>query len=150
MKLLHYSAKTLGPLRDRTSELEPGHKPRGLWFSIEGKDDWKSWCEREEFALDRLAVTTEIILSPKANILHLRTAGQILKFTLSNAHNQTSPYYNDFTINWPKLGAIYDGIIIAPYCWSLRLDRRTRWYNGWDCASGCIWNPKAIESTKEL
>lgn len=42
------------------------------------------------------------------------------------------------------IGARYDGIVITPYVWSMRLDRSAFWYYGWDCASGCIWNASAV------
>lgn len=40
----------------------------------------------------------------------------------------------------------YDGIIIAPYVWSLRLDIDFFWYYDWDCASGVIWNSAAVSN----
>lgn len=47
-------------------------------------------------------------------------------------------------LDWAAIGKLYDGIIIAPYLWERRLNGGAMWYYGWDCASGCIWNPRAI------
>lgn len=33
-------------------------------------------------------------------------------------------------IDWPQVAQHYDGIIIAPYCWEMRLDREAGWYYG--------------------
>ena len=49
-------------------------------------------------------------------------------------------------VDWREVAARWDGISITPYQWSCRheLDR-AMWYNGWDCASACVWNLNAIE-----
>jgi hypothetical protein len=64
-------------------------------------------------------------------------------------------------IDWPKVSERYDGVVIAPYVWSLRMGdyemiegrmRKTPdsaisdWYYPWDCASGCIWKASAIKA----
>ncbi len=43
-----------------------------------------------------------------------------------------------------QVAKLYQGIIIAPYCYSIRLDNDCFWYYPWDCASGCIWDATAI------
>lgn len=48
-------------------------------------------------------------------------------------------------INWPMVADRYQGIVIAPYLWSRRMDGGL-WYYGWDCASGCIWDAAAVAS----
>jgi hypothetical protein len=45
-------------------------------------------------------------------------------------------------IDWPRVAERFDGVIIAPYQWKHRLE--LMWYYGWDCASGCIWNARAV------
>jgi hypothetical protein len=145
MRLLHYAAQPLPPaLNARPQEIEM--KPRGLWVSVEGNDDWPSWCVGENFALDSLSHVHEITLAENASILRLSTASEIAELTSDYAcplpgmppHHYTRAYVMD----WPRLAGQYDGLIIAPYMWSCRLDYL--WYYGWDCASGCIWNPRAI------
>jgi hypothetical protein len=53
-----------------------------------------------------------------------------------------------YYIDWSKVAAKHQGIIIAPYCYARRLTYHTAWYYGWDCASGCIWDLKAIQSVE--
>ena len=50
-----------------------------------------------------------------------------------------------FAPDWARVGEAYPGIIIAPYIWSRRLDG-PMWYYGWDCASGCVWDPSVVRS----
>lgn len=145
-RLLHYSAEPLAA--DWTLDTEPrvqgAHKPSGFWVSV--GEAWKDWCEGEGFGLDRLAHCQEIVLAEGANILRVRTAEELDAF-----HDRfKTPAYPDYlsdhyyTINWDMVADEYQGIIIAPYIWERRLDFNTHWYYGWDCASGCIWDPAAI------
>ena len=123
-------------------------KPRGLWLSVEGDDDWPHWCQDEGFNIGSLAVATEIALSPDAKICHLTTAADIDAFT--ERWVTTPPGMPDsflsrgMFIDWPEVAREHDGIIIAPYIWARRLSRHCSWYYGWDCASGCIWQMSAI------
>ena len=57
--------------------------------------------------------------------------------------------FRDRYIDWPAVATDYPGLIIAPYQWSCRMSEFTRWYYGWDCASGCIWNADAIARVTE-
>jgi len=51
------------------------------------------------------------------------------------------------TVSWEQVAKDgYQGVEITPYQWELRLDSRVNWYYSWDCASGCAWDPQAIES----
>lgn len=130
-----------------TAQEDDTHKPRGLWLSAE--DDtpeshgWKDWCEGEAFWLDNLKWRTEITLHPDANVLRLATAQEIVAF--SDRYCDL-PYPLHDWVNWPRVVPLYQGIIIAPYQWRLRLEHGMIWYYGWDCASGCIWDLAAIDS----
>lgn len=148
MRLLHYSNRPLENLHNIFIEDQGDFKPSGLWVSIEGDDDWKSWCESEEFGLDRLNFIHEVILFEDANILRLACSSDILEFT-KKYQDRTSNFRSK--IIWKDVATDFDGIIIAPYIWKLRLDAATIWYYPWDCASGCIWNTsKAIKEIKLL
>ena len=47
-------------------------KPQGIWMSDDtAKVNWKSWCENEKYALDRLAYKTELLVDLSDNILLL-------------------------------------------------------------------------------
>lgn len=141
----HYSAEEVRlPLRIAPSRLH--HKPNGFWLSVPGEDDWPSWCRAEDFCLEKLAVCHEVRLSPDANILHLTTLDEIVEFT--EEYGQSSRSGGVWEIAWRRVTPKFDGIVIAPYSWTARYDERTLWYNTWDCASGCVWNPEAIASLR--
>lgn len=124
-----------------------GHfKPSGLWVSVEGTDDdwgWKQWCEMEEWNNGGLAHRVEIILRPDANILRLSTVAEMHTFTHCYTDRLHRIYGMHGQIDWTRVMSQHDGIIIAPYHYSLRLSMG--WYYPWDCASGCIWNTAAIQ-----
>ena len=153
MRLLHYSSKPFVPFgserrypqnmaRDGTG------KPQGLWLSVEGEDDWAHWCASEmpEWVSGR--VVTEIVLKPDHGVLCISNLEQFDKFCEDYKYDDCDAYsFNQ--IDWPVLSKRHAGIIIAPYRWERRLERKSRWYYGWDCASGCIWDLNVIEECKE-
>lgn len=146
MRLLHYTAKAFDFNRSRTyNQGEPlgFGKPTGLWVSREGEDDWPSWCEGESFALDSLATVTEVTLTDEANICYICSADQLMAFTEEYRVTWAAGIP---AIDWSRVAQEWDGIVIAPYIWSMRLNPQTSWYYGWDCASGCIWNLDAIKT----
>lgn len=153
MRLLHYSNNKIQKLNDDKYEyLCAGlqSKPTGLWVSVEGKDDWKEWCSKEDFQVDRLKFVHEITLKEDANILHLKTAKEIRDFgkkypSKDKQHVRILKFYH---LDWGSVKQKYQGIIIAPYQWQCRLKKETSWYYGWDCASGCIWDLSCIEEFK--
>lgn len=138
-------------------ERSPYLKPVGFWVSVAGEWDWPGWCESEEFNMQGLAVRHDVQLSPSAQILLLSSVEEIDDFTTrygwSKGKSFAQPglpahHWVESGIDWHRVAADYDGIIITPYQWERRLERHTSWYYGWDCASGCIWNPNAIASVK--
>lgn len=167
-ELYHYSEKIIEKLENR--ELYAGidrewygdisQKPVGFWLSVEDYEDdqnWKTWCEAEDFNLECLAYRYKIFLKDSAKILLLTSYDEIIEFTMkykaevslkSNQflYPEEKPFV--YQINWLAVKKLYDGIIIAPYVWGCRLDTCSCWYYGWDCASGCIWNVDVIESFK--
>ncbi len=144
-RLIHYSREPLLEVRSVPAGLQPAHfKPTGLWVSVEGDDDWKAWCEDRAFMLDCLTHPHEIVLEDTANILRIRDAKGIDDFSrryLSDAGGFLSGY----RIDWGAVASSFDGIIIAPYIWARRLCGDAPWYYTWDCASGCIWNARAVQ-----
>lgn len=139
--LSHFSATPVGVIEERRNQA-PGPKPAGLWLSVDGEDDWESWCRGEDYGVARLAIRHRVTLAAGANVLHLHTVDSIDEFTLAFGFRQ----YGGLDIDWRAVCAKHDGIIIAPYQWARRLHDGSRWYYGWDCASGCIWHPRAIAS----
>ena len=137
MKLLHYSEE---PFRfDPEKRYDEDHwKPRGLWLSVQGDDDWRAWCEGENWGLERMKHAVEVTLKPDANILVIDTLKKLDAFNTLYGGDDLSCR----SIAWHKVKALHDGVIIAPYQWERRHD--FMWYYGWDCASGVIWNLRAI------
>ena len=154
-RLIHYSSEKINVLEKREYDQNLAtfqHKPKGLWISIEGEDDWKNWCIAEKFELQCLTFCYEIILKEDANILYLKTAEEIFDFTKKYSLIQMISYlqYDTDQIDWLKVKQDYQGIIISPYQWVCRLSSKSTWYYGWDCASGCIWDLEAIKEFKFL
>jgi hypothetical protein len=124
-----------------------GPKPNGLWVSV--GDSWKQWSECEEFRLDNLAQVSEVVLKEDALVLHISTYGQLQDF--AREYRAPSPewsrsdssYMQSYWMDWARVASEFQGILIAPYSWSARHDYM--WYNGWDCASGCIWDAEALD-----
>lgn len=158
MILEHYSSEPLElwPM----SYIQHGYdrdgcgKPNGLWVSVKGENDWRSWCEGESFRPENLAVCHRVTLSDAANIKMISSAEELFAF---DDHYGVDWQIGDSKfslrrIDWQRVAKDYDGVIIAPYIWSCRLgfdsERRriSDWYYPWDCASGCIWNMEAIAS----
>lgn len=138
-------------------------KPHGLWFSVEDYQDdqnWKTWCESEEFRLSSLKYKYKVALKSPTKVLLLSTPEEIINFGLKYAGNDVEEFYYKSTLKkmgypykpyvyllkFEEIMKEYDGLIIAPYQWSCRLANECNWYYGWDCASGCIWNLDAVES----
>lgn len=157
MKLLHYTDKEfeLKPWKYSQEDTHWRAKPTGLWVSVEGPCDWKSWCESEEFELDHLAVCYEVKLKRGSKILRLKTMKSI--YELAARYYYIRPQWDNpegrricsnYEINWERVKEEYQGIIIAPYQWPCRLHPLCNWYYGWDCASGCLWDLTCIKEFK--
>ncbi len=143
MILTHWSEKPLTLDLDRRYDQDADRpKPAGLWLSDENDHGWKAWCESEEFGLGRLIHSTEFEVV-SARVLHLSTALHLHDFTVQYGA-PLFPGGSSHWIDWSRVAAEYDGIIISPYQWSCRTGLGTMWYYGWDVASACIWNLEAI------
>lgn len=152
MNLSHFSSKPLESLRSVTQGWDDDYrscyaKPKGLWVSVDGEDDWPSWCESESFGLGQ--IRHRVILQEDHNVLLITSEEALRAFSKewqrfdNEAMNRVYRLKHGY-IDWPGLAAAYDGLIIAPYIWQCRFD--LNWYYGWDCASGCIWHAGAIAS----
>lgn len=140
-RLLHYSEKKLRFSRRHKYEDGGAYKPLGFWVSVEGELDWREWCKAESFRnIDRCYIY-ETVLAPAANILRIDNLRDIdlLHRRLCEGHDARG-----FRADWAGVMREHDGLIIAPYQWPRR--HQFMWYYGWDCASGVVWNLKAIAS----
>jgi hypothetical protein len=152
--LIHYSYQPLAAVRSEVQTVpSPGayrskyEKPSGLWVSVYGEADWASWCASENFGSLDKAQAYRLTLSPDARILRLPTAFDLDLFTEqygSDCEWGSTTRYVDRVIDWHRVAADWQGIIIAPYHWSRRLNDLSGWYYGWDCASGCVWDASAV------
>ena len=125
-------------------------KPVGCWITDDSDNCWRSWCEGEQFSLESLTHKHEVILD-ESNILILRCAGDLDYFTEEYGGDcrwgPAKQYVNRY-IDWHKVAARHDGLIITPYIWRRRME--LNWYYPWDCASGCIWKAQAIKGIRLL
>jgi hypothetical protein len=153
MRLLHYSNLPIGDIHS-SPQPELNDKPKGLWVSVKGEDDWENWCRGENFSLEGLACVHEVKLHSNARILRVSDAWGIEDLTRrygAERYPELSSLCGRMdAIKWREIAGEYQGVVIAPYIWSKRLAFDSFWYYGWDCASGCIWDADAIQSVSLL
>jgi len=131
--------------------LRPFMKPDGFWFSPEDDNQefdgsWRDYLEQEFFGGQLLTYKYHVKLESCVNLLVLDTVAKMYEFNKRYLLYDKEPVLRSLAILWQKVALDYQGIIIAPYQWSVRLDKDFRWYYTWDCASGCIWDISAIDS----
>lgn len=129
-------------------------KPTGFWVSVKGPDDWPSWCRAESFRTEALERDASYVhLDESANILHIRNSAELnafdLEYGLEMFPGEPLLSQHRYKIDWERLKGEYDGIIIAPYLWEMRLGNLS-WYYSWDVASGCIWNLNVINGLTRI
>lgn len=116
---------------------QAGPKPEGLWFSV--GDEW----------LDFLVIDYPAAAEGRKYLIELNISGSCLSLSSKDEVLEFSKKYgvtgsSGTNINWKEVSDSYSGIVIAPYQNSLRTAKETRWYYGWDVASGCVWSSSAI------
>ena len=152
-ELSHWSASpTLIPHSVQQSGRR-GDKPDGLWISVDGEDDWPTWCRENEWSNGPHSFDHHyrVTLAADADILTLTTVEDVREFTKAACkpdRKQLRGYTN--RIDWFNVAKLWQGIIIAPYQWPCRIADETLWYYSWDCASGCIWDASAIAEVHEI
>jgi len=130
-------------------------KPMGTWISVPGEDDWPAWCRSEGFALAKLGYRHTLQLDMR-RVLLIDTLDKLDAFNDSLEPRPDLPSlparfgYRERPVIlfpwWAPMVERYAGIVIAPYQWERRYDYH--WYYGWDCASGCIWDPSVLLRVK--
>lgn len=153
LQLSHWSkSDVLNPYSVAVSEQKVNYKPRGLWVSVDGKYDWEAWCKAEAFRPEALTHRHRVTLSESCNVLHV--GGFDSDMGIDRFHyefRQPIEWSHGALIDWRRVALRYQGIIIAPYDWTQRLEgMASNWYYPWDCASGCIWDASAIEAVELL
>lgn len=148
MRLIHYSPEPL-QFEHRPYEQDDVEsftlKPRGLWVSAD--DAWAVAAD-DMFGNEVVRYASLVTLKPDANILYLKTVGDIDDFTTQ--YIAVPLRVLPQIIDWRRVAEKYRGILIAPYQFKRRLTPHTFWYYGWDCASGCIWDTAAIASVEAI
>lgn len=150
LKLSHYCSEPAVVMEPREQDLAD-MKPLGLWVSVDGEMDWPSWCLAEHFSRgEDLRFQHRVTLAPDHRVLHL-SSGISLRW-LTNKYPDHKyrelGLGSNFRLDWRRLAQDHDGLVISPYLWECRLDHDVFWYYGWDCASGCIWNPRSVASVE--
>jgi hypothetical protein len=83
-KLIHFSDELVK--FDPTYVYEQRHiyKPKGLWISdeSEGCDGWKQWCTGENFRLEDLRFSHEVVLKEDNKVKIISSPYELLKFSL--------------------------------------------------------------------
>lgn len=154
MRLTHLSRNTLC-LEDLTAfeQTEPFSfidKPQGFWVSVD--EGWENWTLRNEATWHYGNVQHEIELIEIPNVLIIENEMEFDAFNSEwgvdfGRKKNGLMNLSGSNIDWQALAEKYDGVIIAEHFWSRRrIGGQAPWYNTWDCASGCIWNPRAIKS----
>lgn len=120
-------------------------KPKAFWLSADAcPNSWKDWARGEDFHPENLRYRYSVRVDPNA-VLWIRTEKNLRGF--GKEYSTPNPIgFMHRMIAWDRVARKYHGIVIAPYCWRLRLDPEFFWYYGWDCASGAIWDSRGIVS----
>ncbi len=151
LALSHYSIKPVTTVADPDPARPRGaYKPAGFWVSVDGDDDWPEWCASNDFLPKEPLLRHRVTLATNARVLHLSSHDEVVD--LGRRYRSRDPilFPSYVIIDWAKLAADYDGLIIAPYQWGCRMENAAHWYYGWDCASGVIWKACAIASIECL
>lgn len=131
-------------LVDRAYQQCLARKPAGFWLTDESQENsWSAYLDvagkgnrpyhRRDFEIDLFDVRV------------IRTEDQMCGFNLEYATvsvsrmNQTR-ICSQPLVDWPRVAQSYKGVIITPYQRTVMEQDAFRWYAGWDCASGCVWD----------
>ena len=143
---IHISAKSLSK-KDLTSSAQDttaSPKPKGLWYGI--GPSWINWVPGEmPHWADPYIYGLDLDYS---RVLRITNLEQLQVF---DKQYGTHPYTLASAIryiDWAKVAQKYAGIEINPYIHEAR--HSVIWYNGWDVASGCIWDVSAIRDIELL
>ena len=142
--------------------------------------DWYDWSMAEEFRTDHLSHANVLKISDHNDgILQLQTLDDVYEFnqefaflsfelTIDRADRslvsewlrmeqpgRKEPWFYDElgpkdSIRWKDVMNKWQGIFIYPYHWQIRHHEHFRWYNTWDCSSGCIWDLDVIEGIEQV
>jgi len=143
--LAHYSDKDMLEPYSVEQKAKSDRKPKGFWVSVEGEYGWREWGMENSYGCFDHRFTVELAADHKVLI-----TDDLLGFhaRYRKAWYPDHPHSYEY-IQWEEVAREYQGIVIPTYHWEFCFDTRVSdWYYGWDCASGCIWDARAIASVK--
>ena len=140
MLLHHYSTSKIVEIISKVQRpvMKAYDRPTGLWVAVVGPNDWKS--KHRGDLLDQNLY--EVKLAGKHNLLFMNTREQLSAFT--KAYGLKLKGETRIAIDWAKVAAEYQGVIIAFFFAEHDDYDDLFWYGAWGCASGCIWDKYAI------
>ena len=148
--MITVSSKLIDTIKDFSGKNSVEMKPSGIWYA-QGSA-WLDWMSSEmPDSLNDVNYIYKITpsysggLDSSGGVLRLSTEEDVIIFSKRFGIDLLGFGSVQF-IDWSKVVSVWDGIEIIPYQRSLRLDRHTGWYYGWDIASGCIWRPSGVSS----
>jgi hypothetical protein len=142
-----------GPITEIRNVLQkPGRKPKGLWYGL--GDEWLHFLEYNMPSRLR-GYSYVYTIQPSSSVLHISDLEENFEELLEFTKRYGADYdaFSDIkcpAIDWKVVAKDYDGIEIIPFiCGTGDLpagEDCVFWYDGWDVASGCIWNPNGVSS----
>jgi hypothetical protein len=144
MLLHHYSDNEIKEISTKEQSTEQKHytRPRGLWVSVVGDNDWRSYKGHDL----REKYQYEITLADEAKVLFLSSKEHLSAFTKEYGLKPIGE--QRIAIDWVKVATEYKGLVIAPYVTEQYENDTLFWVGAWSCASGCIWDKDAISLLK--
>ena len=139
------------------------YKPSGFWYSC--YNNWYDWIIKEKIFnflhkyiykinLNR-NILTDIKNKDKNKLLEIKNIKDFDTFDKKYGYNTIYEKRIEFRfIHWDKVAKDYGGIEICPLIKKRYAKgdgiNNSSWYDGWDVASGCIWNIKSIIKNVKL
>lgn len=116
------------------------YKPKGLWACPEyAIDDWKDWCEGEDYEADFLSEHFDFTLKPETKILHIKDVSDILPYCKGDSeirrHFSSDPTIDKF-LDLEKIYREFDGMEVDM---RIGLFHDSKLFYTWDVSSIVIW-----------
>jgi len=138
------------PVTQDDNKRRPMGKPLGLWYGF--GDSWLELVRRRlsnsPTAKNKYLYRFEINPSRVLIVKDISVFAKEYKGELFPGQGHS--YFIEDGIDWKKVAAKWGGIEIPEYQWGFRSSIDHMWYCGWDCASGCLWDPAALISFERI
>jgi hypothetical protein len=130
------------------------NKPVGGLWGCRG-EEWREWCESEEFCLDRLEKHFFFKLKKGSKVYRVRTKKDFLYlFNKYSNHRKYKPGYQSClgTIDFIEMSKDYDAVeVVGDIVYKLRFgcDEDHKGLYAWDVPSICVLNVDKVKIMKE-